>query len=50
MATRPYGEKRFVRILFVDGSTAKYWYDQKGIRKFDPSGKYMYHESPRWSP
>ena len=50
LLTSPYGEKRFVRILFVDGSTANYWYDQKGVRKFDPSGKHMYHESPRWSP
>jgi hypothetical protein len=50
LLTSPYGEKRFVRILFVDGSTANYWYDQKGVRKFDPSGKHMYHESSRWSP
>jgi len=47
---KPYGEKKFLRILFIDGSTANYWYDQKGVRKFDPSGKRMYHEQPRWSP
>lgn len=46
----PYGEAKFLSILWIDGSTVDYWYDQKGIRKFDPSGKHMYHEPPRWSP
>jgi hypothetical protein len=50
LLSKPYGEAKFLSILWVDGSTVDYWYDQKGIRKFDPSGKHMYHESPRWSP
>lgn len=50
LLSKPYGEKKFLSILWIDGSTVSYWYDQKGVRKFDPSGKRMYHESPRWSP
>ncbi len=47
-----YGEKLFVRILFVDGSESSYWFDRKAVRKFKSKfgRSYMYYEKPRWQP
>jgi len=47
-----YNPKRFIRMLFVDGSTAEYWYKEKAIRRFksELGGAYMYYEKPKWTP
>jgi len=50
LLSKPYGEKKFLRILWVDGSTVDYWYYMKAVRKFSKDGRHMYYESPRWSP
>jgi hypothetical protein len=50
---RGYGEKLFVRILFVDGSEDAYWFDKQAVRKFKSEfgGRAsMYYEQPRWDP
>lgn len=45
-----YSEKGFIYMLFVDLTTANYWYYKEAIRKFGPKGTYMYYVKPRWSP
>jgi hypothetical protein len=47
-----YNERDCVRIVFVDGSTANYWFDKQAIRKYKNTfGRaYMYYEDLRWSP
>lgn len=44
--------KNCVKILFVDGSTASYWFYEGAVRRFKSEfgRSYMYYEKPRWEP
>lgn len=45
-----YREHGYITILFVDQTTGNYWFYENAVRKFDPKGKHMYYEKPRWKP
>lgn len=45
-----YSDHGFITVVYMNGTTADYWFDKKAIRRFDKGGKIMYYVSPKWEP